>query len=52
MGLLQVENGIIKSWEDMEHLWNYTFFEKMVVRPNISIISTVVTAAIAAHLLQ
>ena len=28
----QVENGIIKNWEDMEHLWNYTFFEKLVVR--------------------
>lgn len=28
-----VENGIIKSWEDMEHLWNYTFFEKMVINP-------------------
>lgn len=30
--LCQVENGIVKSWDDMEHLWNYTFFEKLVVR--------------------
>ena len=27
----KVENGIVKSWDDMEHLWNYTFFEKLVV---------------------
>jgi actin-related protein 2 len=29
-----VENGIVRSWEDMEHLWNYTFYEKMQIRPN------------------
>ena len=28
-----VENGIVTSWEDMEHLWNYTFYEKMKVDP-------------------
>lgn len=28
-----VENGIVKNWEDMEHLWNYTFYEKMGIRP-------------------
>jgi actin-related protein len=28
----KVENGIVKNWEDMEHLWNYTFYEKLVVR--------------------
>lgn len=28
-----VENGIVRSWEDMEHLWNYTFFEKMKINP-------------------
>ncbi|QRG40047.1 hypothetical protein FDK38_004508 [Candidozyma auris] len=31
--LLQIsypmENGIIKNWEDMEHLWDYAFYEKM-----------------------
>ena len=26
---LQMENGIVKRWDDMEHLWNYTFHEKM-----------------------
>jgi actin-related protein 2 len=28
-----VENGIVRNWEDMEHLWNYTFYEKMKIRP-------------------
>lgn len=27
-------NGIIKNWEDMEHLWNYTFYEKLKVNPS------------------
>lgn len=27
----QMENGIIKNWEDMHHLWNYTFYEKMKI---------------------
>ena len=31
--LLQIgypmENGIIQNWEDMEHLWDYAFYEKM-----------------------
>jgi actin-related protein 2 len=28
-----VECGIVKNWEDMEHLWNYTFFEKLQINP-------------------
>lgn len=28
-----VENGIVKNWEDMEHLWNYTFFDNMKINP-------------------
>lgn len=24
-----MENGIIRNWEDMEHLWNYAFYEKL-----------------------
>lgn len=31
--LSKVENGIVRNWEDMEHLWNYTFYEKMKIRP-------------------
>lgn len=28
-----VENGIVRNWDDMEHLWNYTFYEKMQINP-------------------
>ncbi len=28
-----LENGIVKNWEDMEHLWNYTFYEKLQINP-------------------
>lgn len=28
-----VENGIVKDWEGMKHLWDYTFFERMKVDP-------------------
>jgi len=28
-----VENGIVKDWEGMKHLWNYTFFEKLKIDP-------------------
>ena len=28
-----MENGIVKRWDDMEHLWNYTFEEKMKIDP-------------------
>jgi actin-related protein 2 len=28
-----MEHGIVKDWEDMKHLWNYTFDEKMKVDP-------------------
>jgi actin-related protein 2 len=24
-----MENGIIRNWEDMEHLWDYAFYEKL-----------------------
>lgn len=28
-----MENGIVRNWEDMKHLWDYTFFEKLKVDP-------------------
>ena len=28
-----VENGIVRDWDDMEHLWNYSFFDKMSIDP-------------------
>jgi len=27
-----LENGIVKNWEDMEHVWDYTFKEKLQVK--------------------
>jgi len=29
-----VEEGIVKNWEDMVHLWNYTFYEKLGIEPS------------------
>jgi actin-related protein 2 len=26
-----MENGIVKKWDDMQHLWDYTFYDKMQV---------------------
>lgn len=28
-----MEHGIVKNWDDMKHLWNYTFDEKLKVDP-------------------
>lgn len=28
-----VDNGIVKDWEGMKHLWDYTFFDRMQIRP-------------------
>jgi actin-related protein 2 len=28
-----MENGIIVNWEDMFHLWDYTFYEKLKIDP-------------------
>ncbi|KAK7203159.1 actin family [Myxozyma melibiosi] len=28
-----MENGIIKNWEDMTHLWDYAFYERMQIDP-------------------
>ena len=26
-----MENGIVKKWDDMQHLWDFTFHEKLKV---------------------
>mmetsp|Transcript_22283 Transcript_22283/g.22455 ORF Transcript_22283/g.22455 Transcript_22283/m.22455 type:complete len:395 (+) Transcript_22283:53-1237(+) len=31
-----IDNGIVRHWEDMEHLWNYTFFDKLKIKPRDS----------------
>lgn len=28
-----MEHGIVKNWEDMKHLWDYTFSEKLKINP-------------------
>ena len=28
-----VENGIVKNWDNMVHLWNYTFYDKLKISP-------------------
>lgn len=28
-----MENGVVRSWDDMKHLWDYTFYEKMGLDP-------------------
>lgn len=29
-----IEEGIVRNWEAMEHLWDYTFYEKMKIDPH------------------
>jgi actin-related protein 2 len=29
-----IEEGIVRNWEDMEHLWKYTFNEKLKINPS------------------
>eukprot|EP00455_Lapot_gusevi_P001312 TRINITY_DN1053_c0_g1_i2.p1 TRINITY_DN1053_c0_g1~~TRINITY_DN1053_c0_g1_i2.p1 ORF type:complete len:387 (+),score=167.64 TRINITY_DN1053_c0_g1_i2:91-1251(+) len=29
-----VENGIVRNWDDMKYLWDYTFYNKMQVDPS------------------
>ena len=28
-----MENGIVRNWDDMLHIWNYTFHEKLKIDP-------------------
>lgn len=29
-----VDNGIVRSWRDMQHLWDHTFYEKLHIDPS------------------
>jgi len=31
-----LDNGIIRNWEDMQYVWDYTFFEKLKIQPKDS----------------
>ena len=28
-----MENGIVRNWDDMLHVWDYTFQEKLKIQP-------------------
>jgi len=28
-----LENGIVRNWEDIQYVWDYTFFEKLKIEP-------------------
>lgn len=28
-----MDNGIVRNWDDMYHLWDYTFYEKLKINP-------------------
>ena len=34
-----MENGIVRNWEDMLHVWDYTFYEKLQIDPKTSKVS-------------
>ena len=34
-----MENGIVRNWEDMKHIWDFTFNEKFKVDPKRSKVS-------------
>jgi len=31
-----LENGIVRNWEDIQYVWDYTFFEKLKINPKDS----------------
>ena len=31
-----MENGIVRNWEDMNHIWNHTFYDKLKIDPKES----------------
>jgi len=31
-----LDNGIVRNWDDMLYIWNYTFFEKLKINPKES----------------
>ena len=34
-----MENGIVRDWEDMRHVWNHTFYDKLKIDPKHSKVS-------------
>jgi len=31
-----IDNGIVRNWEDMQYVWDYTFFDKLKINPQES----------------
>lgn len=31
-----IDNGIVRNWDDMQYVWDYTFFEKLKINPTES----------------
>lgn len=40
-----MENGIVRNWDDMIHVWDYTFREKLQVDPRSCKVSVVTVFA-------
>ena len=36
-----MENGIVRNWEDMKHVWDYTFKEKLKIDPKTTKVGAV-----------
>lgn len=41
-----MENGIVRNWEDMKHIWDFTFNEKFRVDPKTAKVSQRLTIAV------
>lgn len=39
-----MENGIVRNWDDMKTVWNYTFQEKMKIDPKDSKVACMLAA--------
>jgi actin-related protein 2 len=29
-----LDNGIIRNWDEIQYVWDYTFYEKLKIKPN------------------
>lgn len=44
-----MENGIVRNWDDMIHVWDYTFQEKLKVDPKTCKVSIWFTCTCELH---
>ncbi len=38
-----MENGIVRNWDDMKHVWDYTFNEKLQIDTKTAKVSTYIS---------